>query len=704
MKPTVLNFKGFQVKKTVVKKVTVKNVSETPQRVAILPTNTAFFKPKFNKRGNLAPGLSEEIFVQFIPSEWRYHYDCLRILSHGGNLNIPIHAFPVMNEKDRYLPTLIDLGKCGLGERIVKTIPLECTIPISFDYEIRVLKGHQDLGMSPLVGEVPGNSSVNITIVYEPRTASTVTCEIELRVNEFDYVPILTKIIASGYHKAIETTSKNKTETGNTSQSKILLRVSKDFAEKSGKKLPEVAASKRISNKTSMMMKTKEIDRSVYEQQFNNEYRTIEQADREKEFKIYRTVGNSHPDEDFRENVIKSRQSKEKSRQEGLRKRDCSRIEVIRDIDRVIYDVIDHPAPEAIWDEYTNDDFALRQLPLNKFVRAANTLIIRHRADKRISQIKQKLQQNNVRNREDAKKFVTWDWKQADIIGYGQTDFIPFEVSITSTDVQPIEITLEYESPLDEFKQKLQIHPQYSFDSLQPLSYIETQDFRMLNYSDFVCPVVSHYLYPELERENRPGAEEEYAQILPKGEAGQFSVIELPETCYKPPVNDPVSQVRPSPTLRTYANVLPITEVSYEFDLKPRVISRDLLEEYPGRYIPEDSLLQTEWRPRHEHRPISQPDSLTGVRPSELLSDSDSDSENVFNLEAPDLDRYLSTFESEDDVMKNYPAMKNSHSEALDRINSRLEEQRRRDRGILPTYMSQMNKQIVSSENKVSLT
>ncbi len=699
----MLNFKGFQVRKTIVKKVTIKNVSEVPQRVSILPTNTAFFKPKFNKRGNLAPGLSEEVFVQFVPSEWRYHYDCLRILSHGGNLNIPIHAFPIMNEKDRYLPTLIDLGKCALGEKIVKSVLLESSVPVSFDYEIRVVKGHSDLTVSPLIGEVPGNGNSSIELVYEPKTASTVTCEIELRVNEFDYTPILTKIITSGFHKPIETNTKPKTDTRNSSQSKILLRGSKDFTEKSGKKLPEVA-SKKISNKAANLLKTKGIDRIIYEQQFNNEFRIIEQTDREKEFKIYRAIGNPHPDEEFIESVIKDRKSKEKSRQDKLRKLDCGRTDVVKDVDKVIYDVKERPIPEPSWDEYTNDELALRQLSLKKLVRAANTLIIRRRADKRIKLIKQKLQQNNVRTREEAKKLVNWDWKQADITGYGQTDFIPFEVNISASDVKPVEVLIEYESPLEEFKQKLQIVPQYSFDTLQPLNYMEPQEFRVINYSDFTVPVVSHYLYPELERETRPGAEEEYASILPRGEAGQLKVIDLPENCYKPQVNDPVSHVRPHPTLRAYTNLLPITEVTFEYELKPRVIERELIEEYPGRYLPEDPLLETEWRPRYDSKSIPQPKALLGIRPSELQGGSDSDSENVFNIEVPDLDRYLTTFEGEDDVIKSYPPLKNSHSEALNRLNSRLDDQRRHDRSILPTYITQLNRQITSPENKASLT
>lgn len=31
------------------------------------------------KRGTLAPGMSEEITVEFTPQQWRYYYDCVRI-------------------------------------------------------------------------------------------------------------------------------------------------------------------------------------------------------------------------------------------------------------------------------------------------------------------------------------------------------------------------------------------------------------------------------------------------------------------------------------------------------------------------------------------------------------------------------------------------------------------------------------------------
>lgn len=132
VQPVSLCFAGYHVKRTQTRKIVIKNVSSGTQRVGILPTNTPYFKVKYNKRGMLAPGMSEVLLVQFTPPEWRYYYDCVRILSPGGNLNVPVHAYPILNERERYLPSLFDMGKCVIGERIQKTIELECTVPVTF--------------------------------------------------------------------------------------------------------------------------------------------------------------------------------------------------------------------------------------------------------------------------------------------------------------------------------------------------------------------------------------------------------------------------------------------------------------------------------------------------------------------------------------------------------------------------------------------
>ncbi len=39
-----------------------------------------------DKKGLLAPGMSEEVVVEFCPSHYRYYYDCIRVNAEVGTL------------------------------------------------------------------------------------------------------------------------------------------------------------------------------------------------------------------------------------------------------------------------------------------------------------------------------------------------------------------------------------------------------------------------------------------------------------------------------------------------------------------------------------------------------------------------------------------------------------------------------------------
>lgn len=108
--PQILKFPGFVLNKMNTKRVLIRNTSGMPRRIYVLPATTKAFNFICNKRGNLAPGMSEEIFVQFTPDAYKYHYDCLRIQAEGCNFIVPIHAFPVMSTKHPLIPKYIDMG------------------------------------------------------------------------------------------------------------------------------------------------------------------------------------------------------------------------------------------------------------------------------------------------------------------------------------------------------------------------------------------------------------------------------------------------------------------------------------------------------------------------------------------------------------------------------------------------------------------
>lgn len=70
--PFVVKFSGFEVGKVNIAKTRIINCSSKSQRVHILPPSTPFFSIKFDKKGQLAPGMSEDIFVHFTPNDYKY--------------------------------------------------------------------------------------------------------------------------------------------------------------------------------------------------------------------------------------------------------------------------------------------------------------------------------------------------------------------------------------------------------------------------------------------------------------------------------------------------------------------------------------------------------------------------------------------------------------------------------------------------------
>jgi hypothetical protein len=196
--PQILKFAGFVLKKINTKRVLIRNTSGMPRRIYVLPATTKAFNFLCTKKGNIAPGMSEEVFVQFTPEDYKYHYDCLRIQAEGSNFIIPIHAYPVMTKKSRVVPTFIDLGMRELGSTIVKTIALESEIPVDFEYEIVITKSHKNITVSPLKGDIKGESKEEIRITFTPEKSSTAVCEFELHLSEFDFQPQVCRISGSG--------------------------------------------------------------------------------------------------------------------------------------------------------------------------------------------------------------------------------------------------------------------------------------------------------------------------------------------------------------------------------------------------------------------------------------------------------------------------------------------------------------------------
>lgn len=194
--PGVVHFGGFEPGKTYSQVVRVLNKSSVGRRVHIITPTTPHFKATCDsKRGLLAPGLAEEITVEFIPEQWRYYYDCLRIHCEPENLLIPIHSYPVMNETK--FPSRIDFGKCALSEKHTKRVKIECKVPIEFEFQIREVKSNPCFSVDPMSGTVPAHGHVLVEVTFFPTMLRTEELKLEVRISEFNSNPILCHVTGS---------------------------------------------------------------------------------------------------------------------------------------------------------------------------------------------------------------------------------------------------------------------------------------------------------------------------------------------------------------------------------------------------------------------------------------------------------------------------------------------------------------------------
>ena len=94
----------------------------------------------------------EEVIIEFTPDEHRYYYDSIRVVSPGSDpVVVPIHGYPVVNTA--HFPTAIDFGKCSITETMTKVVPLSSSVPIEFEFELRILKPSAFFEVTPLQGD-----------------------------------------------------------------------------------------------------------------------------------------------------------------------------------------------------------------------------------------------------------------------------------------------------------------------------------------------------------------------------------------------------------------------------------------------------------------------------------------------------------------------------------------------------------------------
>ncbi|XP_029927489.1 cilia- and flagella-associated protein 221 isoform X2 [Myripristis murdjan] len=194
--PSELHFSGFELGKDYIKVLKLINISSEVMNIHIIPTQTKYFQTSYTKKYRLVPGLSYTVKVQFCPDEWRYFYDCIRVHCQGEeNLLVPVHAYPVID--DLHIPTHIDLPATPLGQSVSHAIPLSCSCPIDFEFEVNVIQAHKAFSVQPLAGVIPASSKMEIMVAFRPVQYETCQITIQLVVSQFNTKPYLCTITGS---------------------------------------------------------------------------------------------------------------------------------------------------------------------------------------------------------------------------------------------------------------------------------------------------------------------------------------------------------------------------------------------------------------------------------------------------------------------------------------------------------------------------
>ena len=135
--------------------------------------------------GGLAPGGSIDIVVKFAlpssPQASAIYQDSIRLHSTGGNLMIPVYAYPTINTDN--FPDKINFGSIPLGQEATRIIKLTSPENESFDFSC-AMHPPSAFDVQPAYGTISGD--MEITVSYRPTEFITSSASMQIMFSTFD--------------------------------------------------------------------------------------------------------------------------------------------------------------------------------------------------------------------------------------------------------------------------------------------------------------------------------------------------------------------------------------------------------------------------------------------------------------------------------------------------------------------------------------
>jgi len=196
--PRIVKISGFELNKRIMTKVEIINKSKYSERIIILPPTSQNFKIKYTKRGQIAPGLSEIIYLFFTPSEYKYYTDNICINCPGNKIIIPIHAYPRMNIfVKEYIPKLIDFGNIPIDSTVSKNISVKNLIDQNFKYKITPMNECPEIKIDKMEDTFYEMKDNLIKITINPKKYGIFKGDYEFQVSEVDFQPYIFTVFAT---------------------------------------------------------------------------------------------------------------------------------------------------------------------------------------------------------------------------------------------------------------------------------------------------------------------------------------------------------------------------------------------------------------------------------------------------------------------------------------------------------------------------
>ena len=174
-------FSNFEVGQSITKKLIISTTSINSIRTNLSINASSEFQLTFNKKAQIASGLSQIILITFIAKEYVTYSGDISITSQFGKIVIPIKAFNVINHQSYlnfrqsifYSDTVVG-SKCSVHKQLISNYNFD------IEFEFTGLSKLNGFCITPCKGILATKSSNDIIFTFEPLKAIVQCCKVKV--------------------------------------------------------------------------------------------------------------------------------------------------------------------------------------------------------------------------------------------------------------------------------------------------------------------------------------------------------------------------------------------------------------------------------------------------------------------------------------------------------------------------------------------